>query len=96
MLPYVYLCFATHRLPIKETEEVDLAAAVRTLIKNSYGEDPNNFSEQLALLHRTRQDAVRRGGAGSDATARDMLFKWFHLLEMLELRFPELRVQFPW
>lgn len=36
-----------------------------------------------------------RGGA-SDQTARDLLLKWFHMLEMLELRFPELRTPFPW
>ncbi|GAA5988730.1 hypothetical protein JCM5350_001999 [Sporobolomyces pararoseus] len=43
----------------------------------------------------TRQDALR-GSAGSDATARDLLYKYFGQLELLELRFPELRVPFPW
>lgn len=82
------------RFPTKATEEVDLATPVKSLIQNSYGEKPSNFAEQLSTLNRTRQDAVR--GAGSDSTARDLLFKWFHMLEMLELRFPELRVPFPW
>lgn len=81
-------------LPLKTTEEVDLASAVKSLITNSYGEDPKNYSEQTSQLNRARQDAVR--GAASDATGRDLLFKWFHMLEMLELRFPELRVPFPW
>lgn len=81
-------------LPLKSTEEVDLGSAVRSLIKNSYGEDPKNYAEQTSTLNRARQDAVK--GAGSDATGRDLLFKWFHMLEMLELRFPELRVPFPW
>ncbi|EST06449.1 ALIX V-shaped domain protein [Kalmanozyma brasiliensis GHG001] len=80
--------------PLKTTEEVDLGSAVRSLITNSYGEDPKKYSEQTSQLNRARQDAVK--GAASDATGRDLLFKWFHMLEMLELRFPELRVPFPW
>ncbi|PWZ02513.1 BRO1-domain-containing protein [Testicularia cyperi] len=81
-------------LPLKTTEEVDLGSAVKSLITNSYGEDAKSYAEQTSQLNRARQDAVR--GAGSDATGRDLLFKWFHMLEMLELRFPELRVPFPW
>lgn len=82
------------RIPPKPTDEVDLAGAVGHLILNSYGQEPKSFSEQLSVLNRARQDAVR--GAGSDVTARDLLYKWFHMLEMLELRFPELRAPFPW
>ncbi|SOV08174.1 Vacuolar protein-sorting protein BRO1 [Ustilago sp. UG-2017a] len=81
-------------LPLKTTEEVDLGSAVKSLISNSYGEDPKKYSEQTSTLNRARQDAMR--GAASDATGRDLLFKWFHMLEMLELRFPELRVPFLW
>ncbi|KAJ9476652.1 Vacuolar-sorting protein BRO1 [Pseudozyma hubeiensis] len=81
-------------LPLKTTEEVDLGSAIKSLIANSYGEDPKKYSEQTSQLNRARQDAVK--GAASDATGRDLLFKWFHMLEMLELRFPELRVPFPW
>ena len=81
-------------LPLKSTEEVDLGSAVKSLITNSYGEDSKKYSEQTSQLNRARQDAVK--GAASDATGRDLLFKWFHMLEMLELRFPELRVPFPW
>ncbi|KAN0063564.1 bck1-like resistance to osmotic shock [Thecaphora frezii] len=81
-------------LPLKTTEEVDLGSVVKALIVSSYGEDPSAYAEQTSQLNRARQDAVR--GAGSDSTARDLLYKWFHILEMLELRFPELRVPFPW
>ncbi|SJX60561.1 related to BRO1-cytoplasmic class E vacuolar protein sorting (VPS) factor [Sporisorium reilianum f. sp. reilianum] len=81
-------------LPLKTTEEVDLGSAVKSLITNSYGEEPKKYAEQTSQLNRARQDAVK--GAASDATGRDLLFKWFHMLEMLELRFPELRVPFPW
>lgn len=83
------------RIPAKTTEDVDLASAVGQLVLNSYGQDPKEFTEQLSSLNRARQDAVR-GTAGSDTTARDLLYKWFHMLEMLELRFPELRAPFPW
>jgi hypothetical protein len=33
---------------------------------------------------------------GSLRTARDLLYKYFGQLELLELRFPEIRVNFPW
>lgn len=35
-------------------------------------------------------------GAGSDLTARDLLYKYFGQLEFLELRFSEIKVPFPW
>ncbi|KAF9011772.1 BRO1-like domain-containing protein [Cyathus striatus] len=46
----------------------------------------------ISLLSPT--DAVK--GAGSDMTARDLLYKYFGQLELLELRFSEIRVNFPW
>ncbi|KAF8957529.1 BRO1-like domain-containing protein [Flammula alnicola] len=57
-------------------------------------EEPENYAAECALLQRCRQDAVR--GAGSDITARDLLYKYFGQLELLELRFSEIRVNFPW
>lgn len=85
-------------VPLKQTEDVDISTAVRSVISASYGEDPKHYSSSLNALARARTDAVRggAGGAGSDAVARDLLFKWFHILEMLEVRFPELRVPFTW
>ncbi|KAK0545770.1 bck1-like resistance to osmotic shock [Tilletia horrida] len=83
-------------IPIKLTEAVDLAGPVKTIITNSYGEDPAKYAEHLSALSRARQDAVKEGGAGNIATQRDLLYKWFHILELIELRFPELRIPFPW
>ncbi|KAL9935822.1 hypothetical protein V8E36_005399 [Tilletia maclaganii] len=83
-------------VPIKLTEQVDLAAPIKAIITNSYGEDPAKHADHLNMLNRARQDAVKEGGAGNIATQRDLLFKWFHILELLELRFPELRIPFPW
>ncbi|KAG6879495.1 hypothetical protein C0992_002105 [Termitomyces sp. T32_za158] len=81
-------------VPKKATDEVDWTSPIRTLIAQSYGENPDNYASECAQLQRCRQDAVR--GAGSDLTARDLLYKYFGQLELLELRFPEIKVTFPW
>ncbi|KAF8152985.1 BRO1-like domain-containing protein [Crassisporium funariophilum] len=81
-------------IPKKTTEEVDWTTPIRNLIAQSYGESPENYATECASLQRCRQDAVR--GAGSDITARDLLYKYFGQLELLELRFSEIKVNFPW
>lgn len=81
-------------IPKKSTEDVDWTTPIRSAISHSYGEDPDNYATECANLQRCRQDAVK--GAGSDMTARDLLYKYFGQLELLELRFPEIRVNFPW
>ncbi|KAG6849355.1 hypothetical protein H0H93_009138, partial [Arthromyces matolae] len=81
-------------VPKKSTDEVDWTTPIRHLIAQSYGENPDNYASECAQLQRCRQDAVR--GAGSDLTARDLLYKYFGQLELLELRFPEIKVTFPW
>ncbi|KAG8795868.1 bck1-like resistance to osmotic shock [Ceratobasidium sp. 428] len=81
-------------IPKKKTDEVDWTSPIRSLISQSYGENPDNYASECAALQRCRQDAVR--GAGSDTTARDLLYKYFGQLELLELRFSEIRVSFPW
>src|SRR5882762_3245206 len=53
-------------VPKKTTEEVDWTTPIRTLISQSYGENPDNYATECASLQRCRQDAVR--GAGSDIT----------------------------
>ncbi|KAF9531066.1 BRO1-like domain-containing protein [Crepidotus variabilis] len=84
----------TVSIPKKSTDEVDWTTPIRNLIGQSYGENPDNYATECAALQRCRQDAVR--GAGSDITARDLLYKYFGQLELLELRFSEIRVNFPW
>ncbi|EMD36859.1 hypothetical protein CERSUDRAFT_105916 [Gelatoporia subvermispora B] len=81
-------------IPKKTTEEADWTTPIRNAISRSYGEDPDNYAAECANLQRCRQDAVK--GAGSDMTARDLLYKYFGQLELLELRFAEIRVNFPW
>ncbi|KPV71620.1 uncharacterized protein RHOBADRAFT_49041 [Rhodotorula graminis WP1] len=82
-------------IPKKATQDVDFAPTLRTVIHKSYSESPDAYTDEIAALNRARQDALR-GSAGSDATARDLLYKYFGQLELLELRFPDLRVPFPW
>ncbi|KIJ29930.1 hypothetical protein M422DRAFT_187757, partial [Sphaerobolus stellatus SS14] len=84
----------TITIPKKSTDEVDWTTPIRTLIAQSYGESPDNYASECVALQRCRQDAVR--GAGSEMTARDLLYKYFGQLELLELRFAEIRVTFPW
>ncbi|WVN86165.1 uncharacterized protein L203_101326 [Cryptococcus depauperatus CBS 7841] len=81
-------------IPKKTTEDVDWATPIRHIIAASYGEDPNTYTEEVSVLQRCRQDAVK--GAGSDSTARDLLYKYFGQLELLELRFAEVKVSFSW
>ncbi|KAI0752567.1 BRO1-domain-containing protein [Daedaleopsis nitida] len=81
-------------IPKKTTEEVDWTGPIRNAIAHSYGEDPDNYATECGNLQRCRQDAVK--GAGSDMTAKDLLHKYFGQLELLELRFSEIRVNFPW
>ena len=96
-------------IPKKTTEEVDWTTPIRNLIAQSYGENPDNYASECTQLQRCRQDAVR--GAGSDMTgafihlvfktmsshlsSQRSAVKYFGQLELLELRFSEIRVNFP-
>ncbi|KAG8966843.1 bck1-like resistance to osmotic shock [Tulasnella sp. 419] len=84
----------TIAIPRKKTDDVDWVGPIRNIIAQSYGESPDNYATETAALQRCRQDAVK--GAGSDMTGRDLLYKYFGQLELLELRFSEIRVSFPW
>ncbi|KAF8128641.1 BRO1-domain-containing protein [Boletus edulis] len=81
-------------IPRKTAEEVDWTTPIRNLIAKSYGENPETYAQEYQALQRCRQDAVK--GAGSDMTGRDLLYKYFGQLELLELRFSEIRVNFSW
>lgn len=81
-------------LPRKTTTETDFATPLRHAIAHTYGERPDTYAQELALLARCRADAV--AGAGSDTTARDLLFKYFGQLELLELRFAQQKISFDW
>jgi len=53
-------------IPKKGTDEVDWAGPIRNVIAQSYGESPDTYAAECAVLQRCRQDAVK--GAGSDLT----------------------------
>ncbi|MBW0525163.1 hypothetical protein O181_064878 [Austropuccinia psidii MF-1] len=82
-------------VPHKTTSDVSYAPSLRQTIAQTYQESADSYKEEIASLDRCRQDALR-GSAGSDVTGRDLLYKYFGQLELLELRFPEVRVPFPW
>lgn len=81
-------------LPRKTTTETDFSTPLRHAIAHTYGERPDTYAQELGLLARCRADAV--AGAGSDTTARDLLFKYFGQLELLELRFAQQKISFDW
>ncbi|GAA95080.1 uncharacterized protein L969DRAFT_568587 [Mixia osmundae IAM 14324] len=82
-------------VPRKTTVDVDWTPQIYHTISTVYGETPSSYADECNALNRCRQDAVR-GSAGSDITGRDLLYKYFGQLELLELRFPDVRVGFPW
>lgn len=81
--------------PRKVTTPIDFSPYLRSIIVRTYSESPTSYSDEISILNRSRQDALT-GTPGSDTTARDLLYKYFGQLEQLELRFPDLKVPFPW
>ena len=67
------------------TADVDFGPHLKSIITRQYSESADSYTDELALLNRSRQDALR-GSAGSDVTGRDLLYKYFGQLELLELR----------
>jgi hypothetical protein len=53
-------------IPKKGTDEVDWTGPIRSVIAQSYGENPDAYAAECSALQRCRQDAVK--GAGSDLT----------------------------
>ncbi|KAI5309640.1 bck1-like resistance to osmotic shock, partial [Ascosphaera atra] len=72
--------------PLKQTTEVDWIQPLKNYIKESYGMDPETFSEECAMLNRLRQDM--RGAGKESSSGRDLLYRYYGQLELLELRFP--------
>ncbi|GJC94000.1 vacuolar protein-sorting protein BRO1 [Colletotrichum higginsianum] len=84
--------------PLKATNEIDWVTPLKDYIRDTYGDDPERYAEECATLNRLRQD-VR--GAGKDSTSgRDMLYRYYGQLELLDLRFPvdeqHIKISFTW
>ncbi|KAK9481226.1 BRO1-like domain-containing protein [Lipomyces japonicus] len=71
-------------IPLKKTKDLDWEAPLNQYIRMTYGAS-ENFSKESALFNRLRQDIM---GAGKDATGRDLLYKYYGQLELLDLRIP--------
>ncbi|GAB7339917.1 hypothetical protein MBLNU457_6442t2 [Dothideomycetes sp. NU457] len=84
--------------PLKQTTEIDWIQPLKSYIRSAYGDDPERYNEECATLNRLRQDMR---GAGSDSAAgRDLLYRYYGQLELLDLRFPvdenHIKISFTW
>ncbi|KAI2635977.1 BRO1-like domain-containing protein [Xylaria nigripes] len=84
--------------PLKATNEIDWISPLKRYIRDTYGDDPERYAEECATLNRLRQDMR---GAGKDSTAgRDLLYRYYGQLELLDLRFPvdeqHIKISFTW
>ncbi|KAF2732972.1 BRO1-domain-containing protein [Polyplosphaeria fusca] len=84
--------------PLKQTNEIDWIAPLKGYIRATYGDDPERYSEECATLNRLRQDM--RGAGRDSAAGRDLLYRYYGQLELLDLRFPvdenHIKIQFTW
>ena len=84
--------------PLKQTNEIDWISPLKDYIRHTYGDDPERYTEECNTLNRLRQDMR---GAGKDSTAgRDLLYRYYGQLELLDLRFPvdenHIKISFTW
>ncbi|EFE41127.1 hypothetical protein TRV_04143 [Trichophyton verrucosum HKI 0517] len=84
--------------PLKQTAEIDWIAPLKGYIRQTYGDDPDRYSEECATLNRLRQDM--RGAGKDSASGRDLLYRYYGQLELLDLRFPvdenHIKISFTW
>ncbi|KIX02191.1 uncharacterized protein Z518_08130 [Rhinocladiella mackenziei CBS 650.93] len=84
--------------PLKQTTDVDWINPIKNYIRDTYGDDPEKYSEECSTLSKLRSDMR---GAGSDsASGRDLLYRYYGQLELLDLRFPvdeqHVKITFTW
>ena len=84
--------------PLKQTNEIDWIQPLKGYIRQTYGDDPERYSEECATLNRLRQDM--RGAGADSASGRDLLYRYYGQLELLDLRFPvdenHIKISFSW
>lgn len=84
--------------PLKQTNEIDWVAPIKHHIRSAYGDDPERYNEECAQLNRLRQDM--RGAGKDSAAGRDLLYRYYGQLELLDLRFPvdenHIKISFTW
>ncbi|KAK6528917.1 bck1-like resistance to osmotic shock [Orbilia ellipsospora] len=83
--------------PLKTTREIDWVSPLKNYIRVTYG-DPEKYNEECATLNRLRQDM--RGAGKDSAAGRDLLYRYYGQLELLDLRFPvdenHIKISFTW
>ena len=84
--------------PLKQTNEIDWTLPLKAYIRQTYGEDPERYVEECNTLNRLRQDM--RGAGKDSAAGRDLLYRYYGQLELLDLRFPvdenHIKISFTW
>ncbi|CDM37299.1 hypothetical protein DTO013E5_7574 [Penicillium roqueforti] len=84
--------------PLKQTNEIDWIQPLKDYIRQSNGEDPERYNQECATLNRLRQDM--RGVGKDSAIGRDLLYRYYSQLELLDLRFPiddnHIKISFTW
>lgn len=84
--------------PLKQTNEIDWVSPLKEYIRDTYGDDPERYAEECAMLNRLRQDM--RGAGKDSAAGRDLLYRYYGQLELLDLRFPvdenHIKISFTW
>ncbi|KAL8709292.1 MAG: hypothetical protein Q9220_005885 [cf. Caloplaca sp. 1 TL-2023] len=84
--------------PLKQTSEIDWVYPLKSYIRQTYGEDPERYAEECNTLNRLRQDM--RGAGKDSAAGRDLLYRYYGQLELLDLRFPvdenHIKISFNW
>ncbi|KAF1980488.1 BRO1-domain-containing protein [Bimuria novae-zelandiae CBS 107.79] len=85
-------------VPLKQTNEIDWIQPLKSYIRATYGDDPERYAEECATLNRLRQDM--RGAGKDSAAGRDLLYRYYGQLELLDLRFPvdenHIKISFTW
>ncbi|KAH8729064.1 BRO1-like domain-containing protein [Phaeosphaeriaceae sp. PMI808] len=85
-------------VPLKQTNEIDWIIPLKSYIRATYGDDPERYAEECATLNRLRQDM--RGAGKDSAAGRDLLYRYYGQLELLDLRFPvdenHIKISFTW
>ena len=84
--------------PLKTTSEVSWIEPLSQYIRSSYGDEPSKYAEEIGTLNRLRQDM--RGAGADSASGRDLLYRYYGQLELLDLRFPideaHIKISFQW
>ncbi|KAK4959918.1 bck1-like resistance to osmotic shock [Elasticomyces elasticus] len=84
--------------PLKQTNEIDWVEPLKHHIRTAYGDDPARYADECHTLNRLRQDM--RGAGKDSAAGRDLLYRYYGQLELLDLRFPvdenHIKISFTW